>query len=131
MTDTMQRRFLPWWMWAIIAIEIVVPTYFGIATIFDPSIWGEDSFGAIGQLYVTRNFTMVLAIIIAALMRSHSALFVAILARYVTDLVDIVSGFMRGPDAATMQVLAAFGFLLLVPPLLALIWLFRRRAGAR
>lgn len=131
MTNSIERRFLPWWVWAIIAIEVVVPTYFGIATIFDPSIWGEESFGAIGQLYVTRNFTMVLAIIIAALMRNHTALLVTIFARYVTDLVDIVSGFIRGPDAATMQVLAVFGFLLLVPPLFALIWLFQRRAGTR
>ncbi|MEM1086978.1 MAG: hypothetical protein AAGH90_04560 [Pseudomonadota bacterium] len=123
------RTFIPWWIWIVIAIEVSVPTYFGIATIFDPSIWGEDHFGAIGQLYVTRNFTMVLALVVALILRSRVALFVALLARYLTDFVDITAGFIRGPDPETFQVLAVFGGVLLVLPLVALIWLFRHRSA--
>lgn len=130
MSSASETKFLPWWIWAVVAIEVLIPTYFGIATIFDPSIWGEESFGAIGQLYVTRNFTMVLAILVSIALRSRVALFVAVLARYLTDFVDIAAGILRGPDSETLIVLLGFGALLLGPPLLALLWLFRRRSGA-
>ena len=66
--------FLPWWLWAIVAIEITVPTFFGVASIMDPGMWGADVLGPLGQLYVTRNFTMVLAILVAVTLRSRAAL---------------------------------------------------------
>lgn len=130
MSQSHQTNFLPWWIWLVVTIEVLVPTYFGIATIFDPSIWGEDSFGTVGQLYVTRNFTMVFAIIIAVMLRNRMALFVTILARYTTDFVDISAGLLRGPEAETAVVLLGFGAVLLILPLIALLWLFRRRSGA-
>lgn len=129
MTGTTNERFIPIWLWIIILIEISVPTFFGIATIIDPSLWGADSLGALGQLYVTRNLAMVFAIALAAILRSRVALFVAILARYLTDFTDITAAFLRGPDAETQQTLIVFAVLLLILPVFGLIWLFKRRAG--
>ena len=119
-------RFLPWWLWIIVAIEVSVPTYFGIASIIDPSIWGADSLEAFGQLYVTRNFAMVFGIVLAVLLRSHTALLVAIAARYVTDFIDITAAFLRGVDADTQSILLVFAALLLIIPLFGIVWLIRR-----
>ncbi|MEM1139236.1 MAG: hypothetical protein AAGH45_05065 [Pseudomonadota bacterium] len=126
MSTPHSEKFLPWWVWAIAFIEMIVPTYFAVATVIDPSVWGEDTLGAIGQLYVTRNITMAAGVGLALLLRSHTALFVAVFARYATDFIDIVAGFLRGPDPETQQVLIVFTVVLLVLPLFGLGWLFRR-----
>lgn len=126
MTDTNENRFLPLWVWGVVAIEVVVPTFFGIGTLFDPSIWGAETLGAFGQLYVTRNLTMAFGVGLAALLRSRMALLVAITARYVTDFVDIVDGFASGPEGDTAVVLLVFTVVLLVLPGLGLNWLRQR-----
>lgn len=119
--------FLPWWLWIIVFIEIAVPVFYGIMTIIDPSIWGADSLGAIGQLYVTRNFAMAFGVALAVLLRSHLALLCAIAARYVTDFTDITAIFVRGVEPQAAPVLAVFIVLLLVLPFFGLRWLWARR----
>lgn len=126
--ETSPKRFLPLWMWGAVAIEIIVPSFFAIATLFDPGIWGEVQLGAFGELYIIRNLTMAFGVAVAAFwLRSHVALIATIAARFATDLVDIASGFMRGPDAQTMTVLLVFTVVLLVIPGIALRWLIARR----
>lgn len=133
MTDAVgQRPFrLPIWMWAIVAIEVIVPSYFAVASLLDPTIWGEARLGTYGELYVIRNLAMALGVVLAALvLRSYAALLATIAARYVTDLVDIIAGFARGPDAETMVLLVIFTGVLLVFPAFGLRWLVRRTAFA-
>jgi len=126
--ETSDSRFLPLWMWGAVAIEIIVPSFFAIATLFDPSIWGEVQLGAFGELYVIRNLTMALGVALAAFwLKSHVALIATIAARFATDLSDIVSGFLKGPDAETTTMLVIFTVVLLVIPALALRWLIARR----
>ena len=118
---------LPIWMWAIVAIEVIVPSYFAVASLLDPTIWGEARLGTYGELYVIRNLAMALGVAVAALVRrSYAALLATIAARYVTDLVDIIAGFVRGPDAETIVLLVIFAFVLLVVPAFGLRWLARR-----
>lgn len=126
--DTSDSRFLPLWMWGAVGIEILVPSFFAIATVFDPSIWGEAQLGAFGELYIIRNLTMALGVALAAFwLKSHLALIATIGARFATDLTDIASGFLKGPDAETATMLAIFTFVLVVIPALALRWLIARR----
>ena len=121
-------HFLPIWMWAIVAIEIAVPSFFAIASFNDPTIWGEAQLGAFGELYVIRNLAMSFGVLLAAVwLRSLPALLATIAARFLTDVVDIVSGFARGPDMDTAIVLTVFGVVLLVIPAVGLRWLIQNR----
>lgn len=121
------KRFLPAWMWGIVAIEIVVPSYFAIASYVDPTIWGEAKLGIYGELYVIRNLAMSMGVALAAFwLRSYPALFATIAARFVTDVVDILAGFARGPDTQTLTLLAVFTVILIVIPAFGLRWLLVR-----
>lgn len=122
----------PAWMWLVIAIEVVVPTFFGVATIGDPSIWGAETLDVFGRLYVTRNLTMAFGVAFAALvLRSRVALIGTIGARYLTDLVDIVAGFAQGPESEVAIQLGVFTVVLLVIPAFGLQWLWRAARGTR
>ncbi len=120
-------RFLPAWMWAIVAVEIVVPSYFAVASFVDPTIWGEAKLGTYGELYVIRNLAMSMGVALAAFwLRSFAALLATIAARFTTDVVDILAGFARGPDAETMTLLVVFSVVLIVFPAVGLRWLLIR-----
>ncbi|MEM7664085.1 MAG: hypothetical protein AAF292_17725 [Pseudomonadota bacterium] len=120
-------RFMPAWMWSIVAIEIIVPSYFAIASYVDPTIWGEAALGIYGELYVIRNLAMSMGVALAAFwLRSYAALFATIAARFATDVVDILAGFARGPDSETVTLLVIFTVILIVIPAFGLRWLLVR-----
>ena len=113
-------------MWGIVAIEIIVPTFFGIASALNPSIWGAETLGIFGELYVTRNLAMAAGVALAAfILRSHAALLAVIAARFATDLVDIASGFLRGGGAEALVPLIVFTVVLLILPAFGLRWLIK------
>ena len=119
--------FLPRWMWGIVAIEVIVPSYFAVASVIDPSIWGEASLGAYGELYVIRNLTMSMGVAMAALwLRSYVAMFATIAARFATDVLDIGLGFLSKPDETTLVLLSVFTIVLIVVPAIGLRWLYLR-----
>jgi len=123
MTDSQEPPFLPLWVWGVVAIEVLVPTFFGIATLLDPSIWGAETLDSFGKLYITRNLTMAFGVALAAMLRSRTALLVAITARYVTDFIDIVDGFVSAPQGEMIIILLVFTVVLLILPGLGLNWL--------
>jgi len=55
----------------------------------------------ITQLYITRNVTAVLGLIIALLFRSHKAIFVMLIVRMVTDISDVFTVYAF--DAETIK----------------------------
>ncbi|MEL6681256.1 MAG: hypothetical protein AAFQ09_01265 [Pseudomonadota bacterium] len=121
------KQFLPLWMWGIVAIEIFVPSYFAIASYVDPTIWGEAELGVYGELYVIRNLTMSMGVALAVFwLWSYAAIFATIAARFATDVVDILAGFVKGPDAETVTLLIIFAVILIVIPAIGLRWLFRQ-----
>lgn len=121
------KQFLPAWMWGIVAIEVVVPSYFAIASYVDPTIWGEAKLGVYGELYVIRNLAMSMGVALAAFwLRSYAALFATIAARFATDVVDILAGFARGPSTETVTLLIIFTLILIVIPAVGLRWLLTR-----
>lgn len=121
-------QFPPRWMWIIVGIEIIVPTYFAIASVLDPTIWGEAQLGIYGELYVIRNLATSLGVALAVFwLRSPVALLATLAARYVTDFIDITAAFVRGPDTETMVLLAVFTVVLLIIPAFGLRWLIQNR----
>lgn len=128
MTEPKHTPFLPLWMWGVVAIETTIPLFFGIASVFDPSIWGAESLGALGQLYVVRNITMALGVLAAALLlRSYVALLITVAIRYATDFVDITAAILRGAHGAELVGLAIFTIVLLVIPAFGLRWLWHKK----
>lgn len=92
------------WMPAVVAIEVLVPTYFAVASLSDPTMWSEARLGVYGELYIIRNIAMSLGVALASLvLRSYAAVLATIAARHLTDLVDICAGFLREPDAETAR----------------------------
>jgi len=120
--------FLPWWVWIIVAIEAAVPTIFGIATWMDPGAYIEGAKGVSYEilLYITRNLTTALGIILAILLRSHVAIFVLIIVRMTTDMSDMVNATFNGGGESVVQSIPYLIVILVVLPLFALRHLWGR-----
>lgn len=120
--------FLPWWVWVIVAIEAVVPTVFGIATWVDPATYIEGAAGVSYEilLYITRNLTTALGIVLAVLLRSHVAIFILIIVRMTTDISDMFNATLNGAGETVVQSIPFLIVLLVVLPLFALYHLWGR-----
>ena len=119
--NTPSGQFLPKWFWIIIGLQIVIVSFFALSTLFNP----PPDFNYTTMAYVTRNLTAVLAVILAVWLRSHPALFVALAARFVTDIVDATTVFTMNAtylEAAVPMVVA----LLIIPALVGMVYLWRR-----
>lgn len=128
--DSRNKKFLPWWMWVIVIIEAGIPIFFAISTINNPGALfpGAIELDYAMTLYVTRNITMGIGVIIAAfILRSYTALFATIAVRFLTDGVDQVSTITSGASEAVMQSLPYLFVVLIVIPLIGLIWLWKHK----
>lgn len=119
------EQFLPKWFWIIIVLQIFIVSFFALSTLFDP----PPDFNYTTMAYVTRNLTAVLAVLLAVGFRSHKALFAALAARCVTDIVDAITVYTM--DAAYLKsAVPMVVALLIIPALIGLAYLWKRiRAG--
>lgn len=119
---------LPWWVWAIVIIEAAVPTIFGIATWMNPAGYIEGAQGVSYEimLYITRNLTTALGIVLAVLLRSHVAIFILIIVRMTTDMTDMLNATFNGGGESVVQTIPFLIVLLVILPLLALRHLWGR-----
>ncbi len=116
--------FLPKWFWIIILLQVVIVSFFALSTLFDP----PPDFNYTTMAYVTRNLTAVLAVLLAVWLRSHKALFAALAARLVTDIVDATTVYTMDAtylESAVPMVVA----LLILPALAGLVYLWKRIQG--
>ena len=122
------NEFLPWWVWIIVVMEAAVPTIFGIATWVDPATYIEGAGGVTYEilLYITRNLTTALGILLALLLRSHAAIFILIIVRMVTDASDMINATLNGAGDNIVQSIPILFVLLIVLPLFALAHLWGR-----
>ncbi len=123
--NTPWGQFLPKWFWIIIALQIVIVSFFALSTLFNP----PPDFDYTTMAYITRNLTAVLAVILAVLLRSHAALFAALAARCVTDIVDATTVYTMDAtylESAVPMVVA----LLIVPALVGLVYLWKQIRAA-
>lgn len=120
--------FLPWWVWVIVVIEAAVPTIFGVATWLDPATYIEGATSASYEivLYITRNLTTALGLVLALLLRSHAALFILIIVRMTTDATDMLNATYNGGGDSVVLAIPVLFVILLILPSFALWHLWRR-----
>jgi hypothetical protein len=79
----------------------------------------------ITQLYITRNVTVVLGIIVALFLRSHQALLVILIVRFLTDLSDAITVYALNVEVIKSSVPMVVA-LLIIPALVAIGYLWKR-----
>lgn len=114
-------QFLPKWFWIIIGLQVVIVSFFALSTLFDP----PPDFNYTTMAYITRNLAAVLAVVLAVWLRSREALFAALAARCVTDIVDATTVFTMNADylKAVVPMVVA---LLIVPALVGMVYLWKQ-----
>ena len=128
MNEKVLAGFLPWWVWIIVVIEAAVPTIFGVATWLDPATYIEGAQSATYEivLYITRNLTTALGILLAIFLRSHVAIFILIIVRMTTDMADMINATLNGGGESVVQTIPFLIVLLIILPLIALYHLWQR-----
>lgn len=120
-------KFLPIWVWAIVLIQIFLVLFFSVGTAMNPGNFIPEvtELNYITQLYITRNITVVLGVIIALLIRSHTALFVMLIVRMLTDLSDVITVYALNVEVIKSSVPMVV-VILIIPALFAIIYLWKR-----
>ena len=121
------NRFLPVWVWAIVLVQILLVSFFSVATAMNPADFIPDVTGLnyVTQLYITRNVTVVVGMIGALLLRSHKGLLVILIIRLLTDIGDVISVYALDVEVIKSSVPMVV-VLLIVPALLAIGYLWKR-----
>ena len=121
-----KKTFLPIWIWIIVLIQIILVTFFSIGTAANPGefIPGATELNYVTQLYITRNFTIVLGIIVAVLLRSHKALLAMLAVRVLTDIADAISVYVFNVEVIQSSVPMVV-VLLIIPALAAIGYLWK------
>ncbi len=125
--NTSSEKFLPVWVWIIALIQIGLVSFFSIGTAMSPSEFlpGVTELNYVSQLYITRNLTVALGIVIALLFKSHKALFVILAVRIFTDISDVVSVYAFNVEVIKESVPMVIA-LLIIPATVALVYLWKR-----
>ena len=121
------NKFLPVWVWVVVLLQIFLVLFFSAGTAINPGefIPGVTELNYVTQLYITRNVTAALGIIIALLLKSHKALLLILAIRLLTDISDVITVYALNVEviksSAPMVVV-----LLILPALLAIGYLWKR-----
>ncbi|PCJ20263.1 MAG: hypothetical protein COA96_15850 [SAR86 cluster bacterium] len=121
------KRFLPVWVWIITLIQIFLVLFFSAGTAMSPGdfIPGATELDYVTQLYITRNVTVVLGIVVAILFRSHKTLFAVLIIRMLTDISDVITVYALNVEAVKSSVPMVV-VILIIPSLMALGYLWKR-----
>ena len=77
------------WWFVIILFMLIWPMFVGpLIAINNPSFFLESEVTLSSSLYIARNLAVGLAFLVAIFMRNASMLFILILVRLITDLID-------------------------------------------
>ena len=114
---------MPWWLTVIIVIE-TLPMFLGpIFALNNPAFLGGPEATEVGfatWLYTARNFAVGIAFVVAYLLRSAPMLFILILIRLLTDLVDGPAVLLFGLARNEIRLMAIFIIGYYIPALIAL-----------
>ncbi|MEM9143239.1 MAG: hypothetical protein AAGA86_09640 [Bacteroidota bacterium] len=119
--------FLPKWLWAIVFVQVILVSFFALATAWEPANFlpGTERLEYVTMLYVTRNLTVVIGLVLAVLWRSHKALLVVLTIRVITDIADAASVFVFHVAEIKSSVPMVIGILIL-PALIGVGYLWKR-----
>lgn len=120
-------KFLPIWVWVIILLQIFLVLFFSAGTAMSPGdfIPNVTDLNYVTQLYITRNVTVALGIIIALLLKSHKALFLILAVRLLTDMSDVITVYALNVEVIKSSV-PMVTVLLIIPAMLAVGYLWRK-----
>ncbi len=120
-------KFLPIFVWAIILIQIFLVLFFSAGTAMNPGdfIPGVSELNYVTQLYITRNVTVAIGIIVALLLKSHKALLAILIVRLLTDISDVITVYALNVEVIKSSVPMVV-VLLIIPALLAIVSLWKR-----
>ena len=130
--NNQSSKFLPIWVWLIILAQLFLVLFFSIGTAMNPGefIPGISELNYVTQLYITRNVTVAIGIIITLLLRSHKALLALLAVRFLTDILDVVSVYVLNVEVIKSSVPMVI-VLLILPALLAIGYLWKRTSNIR
>ena len=119
--------FLPIWVWLVVLVQVVLVLFFSVGTALNPGdfIPGVSVLNYVTQLYITRNVTVAVGLILALLLKSHKGLITILAVRFLTDVSDVVTVYALDVEAIKSSVPMVV-VLLIVPSLLAISYLWRR-----
>ena len=123
MNQLVHKCQVPWWLTVIIVIE-TLPMFLGplLALNNPPFLEGPEAteVGFATWLYTARNFAVGIAFVVAYLLRSAPMLFILILIRLLTDLVDGPAVLLFGMASNEIRLIAIFVMGYYIPALIAL-----------
>ncbi len=121
------NKFLPIWVWVIVLIQIFLVLFFSVGTAMSPGdfIPGVSELNYVTQLYITRNVTVALGIIVALLLRSHKALLLILTVRLLTDVSDVITVYTLNVEVIKSSVPMVVA-LLILPALAAIVYLWKK-----
>lgn len=111
----------------IALIQIFLVLFFAVGTAMNPGnfIPGISELDYVTQLYITRNVTVVIGIVVALLLRSHKALFAILFVRLLTDISDVFTVYAFNVEVIKSSVPMVV-VILIIPALLTLGYLWNR-----
>ncbi len=121
------NKFLPVWVWLIALLQIFLVLFFSVGTALNPSQFIPDvtELNYVTQLYITRNVTVAIGIIIALLLKSHKALLLIFAVRLLTDISDVITVYLLDVEVIKSSVPMVI-VLLIVPAMLTIGYLWGR-----
>jgi len=120
-------KFLPVWVWVIVLIQVFLVLFFSVGTAMRPGdfIPNVSELNYVTQLYITRNITVALGIVVALVLRSHRALLTLLVVRLLTDISDVMTVYALDVEVIKESVPMVV-VLLIVPAFVAVVYLLKR-----
>ena len=120
-------KFLPVWVWVIVLIQVFLVLFFSVGTAMSPGdfIPNVSGLNYVTQLYITRNITVALGVIVALLLRSHRALLTLLIVRLLTDISDVATVYALDVEVIKESV-PMVAVLLIIPAFVAIVYLLKR-----
>lgn len=122
------NKFLPIWVWIVVLVQILLVLFFSVGTALSPSDFIPDvsKLTYVTQLYITRNVTVAIGMIVALLLKSHKGLLTVLVVRVLTDVADVITVYSLDVDEIKSSVPMVV-ILLIVPASLAIGYLWKRK----
>ena len=124
------RKSLPFWLILVVIIELLPMFVFPVLAMFVPSavpgLSGGEKFAFAASIYSARNLAVGIALLVALWLKNEAMLFILILVRLLTDLMDYPTLLFLGDVSRVYVVTSIFFFLYYIPALVALWYLWRR-----
>ena len=133
MNQLVHKCQMTWWLTVIIVIE-TLPMFLGpLFALNNPPFLGGPEATEVGfatWLYTARNFAVGIAFVVAYLVRSAPMLFILILIRLLTDLVDGPAVLLFGMASNEIRLIAIFVIGYYIPALIALRFFWKQMTSS-